>query len=186
MLHAEYTMLMSLVLDGEETEAERARLQEHLRSCDACALTWQRWRVLDRRLALAPMLPVPLDLAASITVRLDARQTEEARRRWFMFGLALAWSLVVAVAVMMLGVANGWHIALAPDHGPLAAALSGLSSMLGWIWREMLSIVIQAGAPTIAATTGILLCVTCGLVMAWLWLVARLTADAQGALTTAQ
>lgn len=185
MLHSEYTMLMSLILDGEGEDSDRARLQEHLRSCDLCALTWQRWQELDRRFALAPMVPVPVDLATSVAARLDIRQTEQARQRWFMLGLVLAWSVVVVFTVAALGVTNGWHDILAPDQGPLAAALSALASTGRWLWREAHGVVAQVGAPIIAAMAGTLLCVTCGLIMAWLWLVARLTLRGAGALASA-
>ncbi len=186
MVHAEYTMLMSLILDGEGTEVEEARLRAHLGSCDACALTWQRWQELDHRFAIAPMLPAPVDLAANIAVRLSLRQAEQARQRWFMLGLALAWSGVMVFAVMALGVANGWQIHFSPQQGPLAAAFSVLASTGSWIWSEVLGFVARVGAPVIAAVTGTLLCLTCGLVMAWLWVIARLTVDGQGALAPAK
>lgn len=186
MLHTEYTMLMSLLLDGEGDDIDRARLQEHLRSCDLCALTWQRWQELDRRFTLAPMLPVPVDLATSFAARLDIRQAEQARQRWFMLGLVLAWSVVVIFTVAALGVTNGWHSVFAPDQGPLAAAVSALTGTGRWLWREALAVVAQVGAPAIAAITGALLSATCGLIMAWLWLVARLTVRGHGALASAK
>lgn len=186
MLHSEYTMLMSLILDGEGNDVDKARLQEHLRSCDLCALTWQRWQELDRRFALAPMLPVPVDLATSVATRLDVRLSEQARQRWFMLGLILAWSVVVMFTIAALGITNGWHDVLAPDQGPLAAVLSSLGSTGRWLWREALGVVAQVGAPTIAAMTGMLLCATCGLIMAWLWLVARLTMHGHGAMASAE
>lgn len=182
MVHAEFTMLMSLVLDGEATGDEGARLREHLRSCDMCALTWQRWQELERRFALAPSLPAPVNFAARVAVRLDARQAEQGRRRWFMLGLALAWSVAMVTVVVAFGLADGWHLQLAPLQGPLAAARSGLTSTGGLLWREALGFVAQVGAPVVAAATGAVLCLTCGLAMAWLWLVARLTVGGQGAL----
>ena len=186
MLHDEYTMLMSLILDGEGEDVDKARLQEHLRSCGTCGLTWQRWQELDRRFALAPVLAAPVDLAANIAARLDARQAEQTRQRWLMLGLALAWSAVAILAVAILGVAYGWHIQLAPDQGPLAAAFSVLASTAAWIWREALGVFAQVGAPAIAAVTGTLLSATCGLIMVWLWLVARLTVQGHGALASAE
>jgi anti-sigma factor RsiW len=186
MVHGEFTMLMSLVLDGEATGDEGARLREHLRSCDVCALTWQRWQELDRRFALAPVLPAPVNLAASVAIRLNARQAEQVTRRWLMLGLALAWSAVVVIVVLSLGMANGWDLQLAPFQGPLTAAWTGLTGNGGWLWRAALSTVGQVGAPVVAAAIGALLCLTCGLVMAWLWLVARLTVSDQGAFAPAK
>lgn len=186
MVHTEYTMLMSLILDGEGDDLDRARLQEHLRSCGRCASTWQRWQELDRHFALAPMLPAPVDLATRVAGRLDTRQAEQARHRWFILGLALAWSVIVIFTVAALGFTNGWHNLLAPDQGPLAAAYSALASTGGWVWREFVGVVTQFGAPMIAATAGVLLCATCGLIMAWLWLVARLSMHGPGVLTSVE
>lgn len=186
MLHSEYTILMSLILDGEGDDLDKVRLQQHLRSCDACASTWQRWQELDRRFVLAPLLPVPVDLAANIEIRLDLRLSEQRRQRWIMLGLALVWSVAVVFTVAVLGVVNRWDIQLAPDQGPLVAAISVFTSTGHWIWREVVGVWAQVGAPTIAAVTGILLCATCVLIMAWLWLVARLTVQRQGALAASE
>ena len=186
MVHTEYTMLMSLILDGEGDDVDRARLQEHLRSCDRCASTWQRWQELDRHFALAPMLPAPVDLATRVAGRLDIRRAEQVRHRWFILGFALAWSVVVIFTVAALGVTNGWHNLLTPEQGPLAAAYSALASTGGWVWCEALGVVAQVGAPMIAAMTGILLCATCGLIMTWLWLVARLSVRGHGVLTSVE
>lgn len=172
--HAEYTLLMSLTLDGEACEDEEARLREHLRGCDECRQTWQRWRELDRRLTAAPVVAVPVDFSALVLARLDSRVAQERRRRWMIAGLALASVGAIVVALLSLAVFNGWHLELAPDQGPLAAAWAGLSSTAGWALREMTGFLIGVGAPTLAAATGALLCLTCALAMMWLWIVARL------------
>ena len=181
-MHSDYTALMSLMLDGEATEVEGARLHRHLASCGVCALTWQRWQELDRQLGLARAVPAPAGLAAGVMARLELRQAEQSRRRWFMLGLALAWCAVIVVALLALGVANGWHLRLLQLQGPLAAAWSGLSSGGSWLARQILSLVDHVGAPAVAAATGALLCMACGLAVAWLWVVARLTAPGQAAL----
>ena len=180
MQHGEYTLLMSLVLDEEASDDEAARLREHLRACDDCGKTWQRWREVDRRLTLAPTVPAPVDFAAVVLGRLDPRVAEERRRRWLIAGLAAAWVGTVAFAVVALGVANGWHLLLAPEQGPLAAAWAGLTSTGGWALREVRSALGSAGAPVVAAATGALLCLTCALAMMWLWVVARVGAGPQG------
>jgi len=186
MVHTEYTMLMSLILDGEADDGDEARLQEHLRMCDRCASTWRHWQELDRRFALSPMLPAPADLATRIASHLDTRRAEQARHRWFILGLALAWSVVVILTVAAVGITNGWHNLLAPDQGPLTAAYSALASTGRWVWREVFEVVAQVGAPMIAAMAGVLLSATCGLIMAWLWIVARLSMHGNGVLASAE
>ncbi len=177
--HAEYTLLMSLVLDDEASEAEAARLRAHVAGCDACARTWQRWQELDRKFELAPMLAAPMDFSVAVAARLDQHVAEHARRRWFMLGLAISWVAAVLIAVGALGVANGWYVSLLPGSGPLNAAWTGLTSMGGWMVRAVVAFVEQVGTPTVAAGAGALLCVTCALATVWLWMVARLTPASQ-------
>ena len=177
--HAEYTMLMSLVLDGEAREDEDARLRGHLRECEECRQTWQRWRELDRRLMAAPMVPAPMDFSALVLAQLDTRVSQEARRRWLIAGLALASLSAVLVALIALAFFNGWLVRFAPDQGPLAAAWAGVSSTGGWALREASEFFGEVGAPVLAAATGALLCLTCALAMAWLWVVARVGAGSR-------
>lgn len=180
--HSDYTMLMSLVLDDEATQAEEARLRAHIAHCEACARTWQRWQELDRRFTTAPVLPAPIDFSAAITARLDQHAAHHDRRRWFILGLSLSWIVAMLAAVGVLGVASGWRLPLLPDSGPLNAAWTGLESMGGWIVRAVIAFVEQTGTPTVAAGAGLLLCVTCILATVWLWMVARLTPAPQGRL----
>jgi predicted anti-sigma-YlaC factor YlaD len=174
--HAEYTMLMSLVLDGEACADEEVRLREHLRACDDCRQTWQRWRELDRRLLAAPVIPAPVDFSALVLAQLDARVAQERQRRWLIAGLTVAWLGAVLIALVSLAVSNGWHLQLAPEHGPLAAAWAGLATTGGWALREFTGFLSNIGAPTIAAVTGVALVLACGLAMMWLWVVARVSA----------
>ena len=174
--HSEYTMLMSLVLDGEAAADEEVRLREHLRSCGECAQVWQRWRELDRRLAAAPVLAAPVDFAALVVAQLDTRVAHERRQRWLIAWLALISVAVVAIAQASLALANGWRLRLAPDQGALGAAWTGLTGTAEWALRDLGGLFGRVGAPTLAAVTGALLCLTCALGMTWLWVVARVGA----------
>jgi anti-sigma factor RsiW len=178
--HTDFTMLMSLVLDDEATEAEARALREHLAGCDLCARTWQRWQELDRRLAVAPMVAVPVDFSAAVRARLDQRMAEQQRRHWFMLGLALSSIAAMFIAVLAIGLANGWTVQLLPSTGPLSAGLEGVLSIGGWLFRVVTSFVERMGTPTVAAAAGALLCVTCGLATVWLWMVARLSPAGKG------
>lgn len=178
--HAEYTMLMSLALDGEAREDEEVRLRAHLRECEECRQTWQRWRELDRRLMAAPVIPAPVDFAALVLAQLDTRVAQEQRHRWLIAGLALASVSAALVALLALAFVNGWFVGLAPEQGPLAAAWAGLASTGGWALREAGEFFGEVGAPLVAAVVGALLCLTCALAMAWLWIVARVGAGVGG------
>jgi len=181
--HAEYTMLMSLVLDGEAAEDEEVRLRQHLRSCEECRGTWQRWRELDRRLVMAPLIPAPVDFAALVLAQLDTRVAAEQRRRWLMAGLALASVSAMLIILLAVAVANGWAVQLAPEQGPLSAAWAGLVSTGSWALAELGAFFAQVGAPVVAAAAGALLCLTCVLAMIWLWAVARVGAAPRALVT---
>lgn len=175
MQHSDYTLLMSLVLDDEASETEARSLREHLAACDTCARTWQRFQELDRRFALAPLLPAPVDFSVAVAARLDQRMEEHRRRRWFMLGLALSGLAAMLITVFAFGLANGWHVQLLSASGSLSAAWAGVSSIAGWLYRAGAGLVERTGTPTVAAAAGALLCMTCGLATVWLWMVARLT-----------
>ncbi len=178
--HTDFTMLMSLVLDDEATEAEARSLREHLANCDGCARTWQRWQELDRRLAIAQMMPVPVDFSVAIAARLDQRIEEHRRRRWFMFGLAISSLVAVFFAVLAFGLANGWPMQLLPTSGPVSAGWEGVLIIGSWLFRALAGFVERMGTPTVAAGAGALICVTCGLATVWLWMVARLSPAGDG------
>lgn len=183
--HTDFTLLMSLVLDGEATETEARALHEHLADCDACARTWQHWQELDRRLAVAPMASVPVNFAAAVAARLDQRVEEHRRRRWFMAGLALSSLVAVFFAVSAFGLVNGWPMQLLSGNGPASAGWEGILIIGGWLFRMAATLVERIGTPTVAAGAGALLCVTCGLATVWLWMVARLSPAGDGRFVSA-
>lgn len=172
--HNEFTLLMSLVLDDEATEAEAKLLRQHLATCDMCAHIWQRWQELDRRFTQAPLLAAPVDFAAAVMGRLDGRVAERRRRR-VMFGLAVSWLGAALVAVLVFSLVGGLTFELLSNNSVLSAAWTGVSSIGGWVIRSLAEVVERLGAPTVAALIGALLCVTCGLATIWLWMVGRLT-----------
>jgi anti-sigma factor RsiW len=179
-------MLMSLVLDDEATAGEATRLREHLVGCEACARTWQRWQELDRRFTAAPVLPAPVDFSVAMAARLDARLAEHRRRGWFMLGLALTSLVAMLIAVLALASTNGWPFQLLARNGDLNAAWAGVSSIGGWLLRAVAAFVERQGTPMVAAVAGALLCATCGLATAWLWMFARLSSTGDGQLVSAE
>jgi anti-sigma factor RsiW len=184
--HSEMTLLMSLVLDDEATEAEARTLREHVARCDACARTWQRWQELDRRFTLAPVVPAPVDFSALVAARLDQRLEEQRRRRWLIAGLALSWVAAVFVAVLAISLVNGWPLQVLSSGGVVSATWAGVFSIGGWAFRAASQLVERMGTPTVAASAGALLCVTCGLATVWLWMVARLSPTTGGQVVSAE
>lgn len=181
MTHAaNYTVLMSLVLDGEASVDERERLQSHVRSCQSCAVTWQRWQELDRRFTLAPAVVPPRDFAAQIAASLDQRQAEIAEQRLLRSAALLTIAVVMAATAAIYAIVQGWHLALISGDGPVAALLTSAWSAAGSLWRAGAELVAVVGAPTFAAALGGLLTLTCLLAMVWYWVVARYAPAAFG------
>ncbi len=170
---ANYTVLMSLVLDGEASPEQREQLQAHLRSCRSCAATWQRWQELDGRFAQAPAVALPRDFAAQMAVALDRRQAEMAEQRLLRSAAILTVSVVMAAAAAIYAILNGWHLALIAGDGPVAALWTSAWSAAGSLWRAAADLVMAVGAPAFAAALGGLLTLTFLLAMAWYWVVAR-------------
>ena len=169
-MHKDITLLMSLVLDGEATAEEEGALREHLHTCTGCASTWQRWQELDRRFEGAPMAMAPAGLAAAVLARVETAQVVSERRHSFALWLGLASAAVLVLAGLVALVVVNWPLEL---PGAASAAISGFAGVAGWLWREAVEVLATAGAPTVAATAGALLCLTCILAMVWLWIVNR-------------
>jgi len=56
----DYGEQMSLMLDGRLTASERAELQVHLETCDACRAQWAAFQQVDRMLSnAAQTAPAP-------------------------------------------------------------------------------------------------------------------------------
>jgi anti-sigma factor RsiW len=79
-------------LDGELTDAERARVAGHLQSCASCRRELARLEALDAALGRLA-IPAPQGLAEKVLARV-----RPPRRRWWQ-NLALAASLVVGIAL---------------------------------------------------------------------------------------
>lgn len=184
-MHQEYTMLMSLVLDGEATSAEMRRLQEHLRSCADCAATYGRWQALHGRLAAAPSVEPPSSLAIGVMARIEEGELARRRARWVGSGLCVGWAGVATVGLLLAGGLVLWGAAHPQDVGAIASWFSQLLSGLSWLVRGVSAIVEGVGLPAVAAGVGMLACLTCALAVLWLRLVARDGAATSAALTIA-
>lgn len=172
-MHADYTLLMSLVLDGEATHAEEGRMREHLRACGACAGTWARWQAMDRRLAAAPFVAPSVDLVDRVMAQVEARELRRRRVRWMGSGLLVGWlgvalvGLAVIAALIILGTRH-------PNEARsvFSAALQ-LFNGASWLLIGLVTFVGRLGAPAVAAGAGLLATLTCVLGMLWLWVIGR-------------
>jgi predicted anti-sigma-YlaC factor YlaD len=175
-MHSDYTMLMSVALDGEATPDELERLREHVRTCAGCAGIWERWQVVDRRFDAAPPMTPAFNFADAVIARIEARSLKRQRTRRYAAGLvalALAVSLLGLVTIAGLlywGAQNPSQVS-----GVFFAALRGVGTAT-WIFLGFLRLMGGVGAPTLAAWVGLLATLTCLLSMLWLWVVGRVHA----------
>lgn len=172
-MHTEYTMLMSAVLDGEATDAETQRLHAHVRVCVACAATWQRWRVVDRRLAVAPALAAPTGFAERVMARVDEAELRRRRVRWLGSGLVAGWLSLMLAAALLVGLVMLWLQGNTAQIAQLGATALQWGEALLLLARGALTAIVSLGAPILAAAVGILACATCALGAAWLKLFAQ-------------
>ena len=89
--------LLSGHIDGENTEAEEAQLQEHLAVCPHCRALLEQWMHTDTLLAQTPAPP------ADLTARIMQQLPKKRRRRGLFYFAAPAATLATA-AVLALAV----------------------------------------------------------------------------------
>jgi hypothetical protein len=139
-----------------------------MRGCEACAATWRRWQELDRRFEAAPALAAPVGLVSAVMARVGQAEVVRQRRRQFAVWFGLIAAAAVLLTALVAFVVTGWPLQ-APDWA--VATGTGLISAAGFIFRTGATVVATAGAPTVAAIVGALLCLTCVLGVVWLWVV---------------
>ena len=140
----EFSMLMSLALDGLLDEEEQATFDIYLSSYPLLAREWQDWQMLDAQLQETPSAAPPADFLLNFDVRL--LQQERRRRLWlgFAFG-AVTISLWLTV---MIGLASlGAYVLLSQP-----ACLTQFVHSLAYVYAS-----VTNGVANIGATTGAIL-----------------------------
>lgn len=104
--------MMSARLDGTLDRVEVARLEDHLVTCSACRVEWQKMQALDGLFRSVPMRRAPLVLRAQVMARIDRR---EQARRAIVGGLTLALGTATLTLLLLapfaLGLLNNLGIA---------------------------------------------------------------------------
>jgi anti-sigma factor RsiW len=172
-MHAEYTLLMSLALDGEVSAAETHRLREHVRTCSDCAAIWERWQAMDRRLTAAPLVAPPVDLVDKVAARLEARELRRRRARWIGSGLMASWLAVVLLGLAAIAVLVIWGTRHPAEASTVLVGSLRLVDGVSWLLISLAAHIGNLGAPTVAAGVGLMAILTCVLGMLWLWVMGR-------------
>ena len=98
-----YYSLLSAHIDGENSEAEEAQLQEHLAVCPHCRALLRQWEQTDSLLVQTPAPP------ADLTVRILKQLPKKRRRRRLLYFAAPAATLAAA-AVLALAVFGAMNL----------------------------------------------------------------------------
>ena len=97
----EFSLLMSMALDGLMDEEDAARFEQIQLSYPALAQEWEAWQMLDSQLREMPPVMLPPSFMASFDLRLA--QQERRRRLWW--GMGFGAMAVVLVASLLVGAA---------------------------------------------------------------------------------
>lgn len=130
--------VMSAQLDGEETAAERAAVDEHLSGCAACRGWLDRAAAVTRRTRTGAVTPLP-DLTDTILAAVRLPVPRRLRDRLVVplraaLGLLGAVQLVLGLAQIGRGAVDG-H-----DHGDVTALAAG------HLWHESAAWNVAVGA----------------------------------------
>lgn len=105
--YVDFTLLMSLALDGLLDEEQSKQFEADLALYPALAEEWQLWQELDADLMNTPAVEPPPDFMEKFEVRLDRHQ----RRRSLWFGVTIGLLIVLMwSSVVVGGVAVGAYI----------------------------------------------------------------------------
>jgi anti-sigma factor RsiW len=149
--------MMSARLDGTLDRADVAHLEEHLATCSACRVEWQRMQALDGLFRSVPMRQAPLGLRAQVMTRIDRR---EQARRAIIGGLALALGTTTLAVLMLtpfaLGLLNNLGVAPALLVGG-AQTVAQLLVLVDALGRLMFALLDRFAQPLAILSLGSLL-----------------------------
>ncbi len=106
-MQEEFTLFMSLALDGLLGEADEQRFQAYLAAYPAFARQWQSWQRLDQQLNAAPHAEPTLGFAQRFTARLDQRTQRQRRWRTTLYSVG---GIVLWVGLLAGSLAMGAYV----------------------------------------------------------------------------
>jgi predicted anti-sigma-YlaC factor YlaD len=170
--HAQYTELMSLVLDGEAACDQQEALRKHMLECSDCAAVWEAWQALDVGFREEPMLAPSADLALRVAARIEEQSRWRTWTHWLGASLLIAWLGIAALASLFAVAAVVWGLAHPLQAGTVLSAGAHVLSAILWPVRSVEVVFATAGLSLWAGIGGFL--VLTGLLLGlWLWLASR-------------
>jgi anti-sigma factor RsiW len=172
-MHGKYTGLMSLSLDRETTPGQERELREHLACCAECAFTWDRWRMLDRRLTHVPLLAPAPGFTERVLARLQERRQRRSWQKWLGSGLVLVWGALFCGFWMAVAGLIWWGVRHPLEGALVLSTAARLISGVSWLLRGLGAVIGSVPPDTLALGVGLSACVTVCLGALWLWVVGR-------------
>lgn len=180
----EYTVMMSLALDGLLDDGDRRSLEEHVATCAVCQAEWQAMQAVSSLFAGADMVGPPLGFALRVERSLAARERKRRRTLGSMAvltsSLSLAGLTVAAVCLIVAGILAWRWLAPLPAVQQGTSALSQMASGMGLVGKGasffLGDLLLRYGPPLIMGL-GVGVVVLLGL---WIWLFIRRPGKSQG------
>jgi anti-sigma factor (TIGR02949 family) len=149
--------MMSARLDGTLDRTGFARLEDHLATCSACRVEWQRMQAVDRLFRSASTRQAPLGLRTQVMARIDRR---EQARRAIVGGLTLALGTATLALLLLapfaLDLLNNLGIAPTLLVGGLETAAQFLV-LIDALGRTVLVLMDQFALPLAVLSLGSLI-----------------------------
>ena len=160
--------MMSARLDGSLDPTEMSRLRDHMASCAACQVEWEKMEALDQLFKSAPMRDAPPYLRIRVTSRIERR---DRARRAIVGGMALALGTatltVLVLAPFALGLLDNLGFGPALVVGGMET-VTQLLVLLNALSRALIVLLDQFARPLAILGIGSLLM---ALVLNGLWIV---------------
>jgi len=145
--HDKIRELLALAAGGALTTAEEKQVEEHVRSCVACANELEAWRSIATDLCQLPATQPSSRLVQATLARAEAKLAEQAEHDWnrgvMIFVVAFAWLLTVASWPVFQFVSRHFGSMLGPQLGLMwisFAAFTALAWLAGGAAAVMLSV----------------------------------------------
>lgn len=122
--HEKIRELLPLAVSGALDATEEARMNNHLRGCEECALQLSSWQEIQGDLRRIPTPQAPASLVARTIALAQSGLIEQSDRRFERCIIA------VALVFSWLFVAVSWPLAQFLGHGWMAVVGSGFKQ--GW------------------------------------------------------
>lgn len=143
--HEEIRELLALAAADALEEGELRHVEEHLRTCAACAAEWEEWRALGRGLKRLPTPQAPATLVERTRLQMQAHLAARKERVWnpwlLGFLVLFSWSLALATWPVVRILSAGALSWLEPSFRSAWVSLA-VYTAVGWLVGGVAAVVL--------------------------------------------